>query len=104
MPGANCSIFGCSVSRRKKHKGISLFAIAPSSGLDPTKAEWKKKLISIITRDRVIDKELRRQIKEGKLHICERHFNPDDIEVSKLQLMFFCQTFVHILPCQLMHN
>ena len=28
-----------------------------------------------------IDKDLPRQINEGKLHVCEKHFRPEDIEM-----------------------
>jgi hypothetical protein len=83
MPGANCSIFCCTVSRRKKHNGISLLAIPGRSKVNKNKVEWRKKLLAIITRDRVIDKDLRRQINEGKLHVCEKHFRPEDIEIRK---------------------
>ena len=30
MPGDNCSIYGCTVSRRSKHKGIAIFKIQTS--------------------------------------------------------------------------
>jgi len=58
MPGANCSIFGCSTSR--KTKGIAI--------------EWRQKIVQIITRDRVIDQNLKKQIENRTLHTCELHY------------------------------
>lgn len=76
MPGANCSIYGCSVSRRPEYKGLSLFKV-PAGKSDFDK-NWRDKLISIITKDRVIDNSLRGQIEKCNLHICQRHFKEDE--------------------------
>lgn len=77
MPGENCAIFGCSTSRR--HKDISIFKVPlPNSDFNKT---WGEKLINIITKDRVIDKQLRKRIDTFKLYICERHFSPDQFYV-----------------------
>ena len=73
MPGANCSIFGCNVSRNKV--GIAIFKVA--AGKDDYSANWRSKLVDIITKNRVIDSQLRKQIENRKLHICERHFTED---------------------------
>lgn len=88
MPGSNCAIFGCTVSRRKNYKGISLFSIPSAS--DERKATWRREIINIITKYRVLDKKFRKQIDEGKVHVCERHFQPRDIEVhnSRKTLLF----------------
>ena len=39
--------------------------------------------MNVITRNRVIDADLRRQIREGKLHVCEKHFEGKFIEKRK---------------------
>ena len=70
MPGANCSIFGCPVSRRKSYTE-SIFSI-PAESNDPVKNAWRADLINIISKDRILSKE---QLK--KLYICERHFSLD---------------------------
>ena len=75
MPGDNCSIYGCSVSRRSQYKGISLFKVPSGEGKFET--SWRQKLIAIITKDRVIDGTLRAQINKKKLFICQRHFAED---------------------------
>ena len=83
MPGANCSIRGCSSSRRSK--GIIIFNIPPKN-LKLKDAEQEKQrndMINIITRDREIDSDLRRQINEDRLHICEKHFQPDEMYYCK---------------------
>ena len=81
MPGVNCSIKGCSTSRRTK--GISIFKIPKASNV--TQKELRNELVSVITRDREIDQDLGRQIKEDGIHICEKHFNTDD--------MYHCKHF-----------
>ena len=75
MPGSNCSIFGCSTSR--KTTGVSIFKVP--GGNDEFNTKWRKNLVHIITRERVIDKDLKRQIENRSLHICERHFSEEDI-------------------------
>ena len=77
MPGSNCSIFGCPVSRR--YKDVSIFKIPSATNV--LKAKWRKELINVITRDRVIDEKLRKQIDSGNLFICERHFSSDQLWV-----------------------
>ena len=82
MPGANCSIKGCSTFRRTK--GISIFKIHKASNV--SQEEWRNELVNVITRDREVDQDFRRQIKEDRLHICRRHFNTDN--------MYHCKYFI----------
>lgn len=84
MPGANCSIYGCSTSRR--HSDISIFKI-PSPNNDFTK-KWRNELVNIVTKDRIIDDNLQRQIDSNKLYICEKHFSEDQILICKYYLFF----------------
>ena len=58
MVGANCSIFGCSSSRRKS--GVAIFKVP--QGDDEWSSNWRKSIISVVTKDRVIDKALRESI------------------------------------------
>ena len=63
MPGENCSIYGCTVSRRSKYKGVSIFKIP--SGDNTFDKEWREKLVAVITRDREIDAPQRKnKVKE----------------------------------------
>ena len=73
MPGANCSIYNCSTSR--KDKGIAIFK--NPAGDDDFNRKWRENLVNIITRDRVIDQNLQRQINENTLHTCEHHYTED---------------------------
>ena len=43
-------------------------------------------MINIITRDREIDSDLRRQINEDRLHICEKHFQANQIRCTTVSL------------------
>ena len=73
MAGDNYSIFGCTVSRRSKYKGIPSFKVpAPKTEFEKS---WKDKLVTVITKDREIDVALRERIKSGRLFICQRHFS-----------------------------
>ena len=91
MPGANCSIFGCGMSRKPKYEGIGIFKIPPSHEKKKTttttknKESWRKASLHVVTRDRVVDASSRKQIEEGSVFICERHFTPEDIEIRKFQ-------------------
>ena len=79
MPGANCSIFGCSTSRRNKE--LSIFKIPlPNS---ETNKKWRSELINVVTKDRVIDQNLQRQIDTNKIYICERHFSEEQLWICK---------------------
>ena len=60
MVGSNCSIFGCSSSRRKS--GDASFKVP--QGDDEWSSNWRKSIISVVTKDRVIDKALRERIKK----------------------------------------
>ena len=68
MPGANCSIFGCSSLTSTKIQGVSLFKV-PSVKTE-FDAKWRNQLIAVITKDHVIDYPLfEKQIRNSNL-IC----------------------------------
>ena len=56
MPGENCAIVGCSTNHR--HKGISLFKLLTAKPNDETTMSWRKAIVNVITRDRVVDSDL----------------------------------------------
>ena len=70
MPGENCSIFNCHSSRAAP--GISFFRVPTKD--DEYSTNWRNKIVAVITRDRVIDGNLKRQIKNRTLHTCELHY------------------------------
>ena len=92
MPGKNCSIPNCSTSRR--HVGISIFDVP--RGDDEFSTEWRKKLVGIITKYRVVDASVRLKIEKRDIAICEKHFT-DDVKIfRKLELgleLIFSQIF-----------
>ena len=60
--GANCSIFGCGMSRKPKYEGIGIFKIPPShnnnnnnNNNNKNKESWRKASLHVVTRDRVVD-------------------------------------------------
>jgi hypothetical protein len=55
MPGANCSIYGCSTSRRNLNIGIFKLPMAK----DDLHKKWREELVSIVTKDRVMDASLK---------------------------------------------
>ena len=58
MVGANCSIFDCSSSRRKS--GVAIFKVP--QGDEDWSSNWRKSIISVVTKNFVIDKALRERI------------------------------------------
>lgn len=80
MPGDNCSILGCPVSRSRKYKGIGIYKVP--SGDSEWETKWREKLVAIVTRDRVVDSALKEKIANKRLFICQRHYHPDQINVN----------------------
>ena len=79
MPGSHCSLYGCTKSRTTE--GLAFFRIPTKD--DKYSTEWRDKLIDIITRDREVDANLRRQIKNRTLHICELHYTESQLSRRK---------------------
>ena len=79
MPGANCSIYGCSTSRRNTEIGI--FKVPKA--IDAEAKNIRDKWIAIIERNRQEDPAFKLQKERDTLHICELHFAPEDIEHSE---------------------
>ena len=86
IPGVNCSILGCHVSRRTKYEGLSIFKVP--SGDSEFETTWRNKLIVIVTRDRVIDTKLKEQINNRNIYICQQHYRTDQYIIRDT-----CKTF-----------
>ena len=99
MPGANCSIFGCNSNR----KNCSLTIFKVPSGNNDFDSQWRKELINVVTKDRVIDESLRKQIENRTIRICEKHFNPSQLNYREFLLahIFFLSInfLISILTC-----
>ena len=79
MTGSNCSIVGCNISRR--HKGVSIMRIP--SGKKYGEEQWRKDMLSIITKDRVIDERFQKMIDKNNVFVCEKHFKKEDLYYCK---------------------
>lgn len=77
MPGENCSIYGCTVSRSSKYKGIGIYKVP--GGNNEFDTAWRNKLVAIITKNRVVDKALKDRIEKKRVYICQRHYRTDQI-------------------------
>ena len=79
----NCCFNLCGVSRRKTKSEIknSLFKIP--TALDEKSTKWRREVLNIVTKYRVQDEDFKRQLMNVKLHICERHYLPDDLTIRK---------------------
>ena len=85
----NCVIYGCGIS---KIHSLSLFKL-PGRKTE-FYLKWKTEILSMITRDRVVDPNFKALVKNDKVYICERHFKPEDIEyTSKYILCVLCISF-----------
>ena len=73
MPGKNCAFVEGHVYRKKG--GYSIFNVP--KGENEWSKNWRKQLIDIITKYRVVDVKFRCQIKKKNVSICERHFTED---------------------------
>ena len=65
------------VPLQEKHLGIAIFRVP--TGNDEWSTKWRNKMVVVITRDRVVDKDLRRQIESRTLRTCELHYTEDMI-------------------------
>ena len=48
----------------------------------PKNAEWRKwreEILNVILKYRVADKHFKEQLEKDKVHICERHFKPEQV-------------------------
>ena len=71
MPGANCALPGCGVSRN--FEGIGIFQVPARKG--EFYENWRKELLNVICKYRVVDKVLKERIDRGKLYIYARNIS-----------------------------
>ena len=70
---------------RRKHVGLGIFRIPSSTNELSTRTGevW----LNVITKDRVVDKSLRRQIETDELYVCEKRFKTEEIDCRKCILI-----------------
>ena len=79
MPGDNCSVFGCGTSRRTKGVGIWKLPAPKDEG----HRKWRDAWLSEITKTRTVDAVFRKKIQNDTIYTCEKHFDPQDVEICK---------------------
>ena len=79
MPGENCAFVGCSANRR--HKEISLFKLPTAK--DETTKKWRREMLNVKTKDRVVDANSKKQIEKDRVYVCEKHFRECDMYIYK---------------------
>lgn len=88
MPGDNCAFNQCGTSRRTK--GIGLFKLPTSRKADDVDTtEWRARFLKVLKKYRVEDENFKRQLEANSLHVCEKHFLPDEIEICKLFMLIY---------------
>ena len=50
---------------------------------DDAHRRWRDEWLGELKKTREIDQDFRRQIKDDKIYICKKHFDPEDIETCK---------------------
>ena len=77
MPGENCSILNCPVSRKAPYKGVGIYKVP--SGTNEFESTWRDKLVAVVVRFREVDPALKERIQKKRIFICQRHFRDDQI-------------------------
>ena len=62
-------------------KGIGLFKL-PTATEDASR-KWRQDFLNILTKYGVDDKNFKRQLAADSLHVCEKHFLPEEINICK---------------------
>ena len=84
LQGGNiCCITGCHTTSRR-NKGVGLFK--PTNIKNEYHKEWRTKIDQIILRTRTPDAKYRELVEKKKIFICEKHYQPGDIEFTKTGL------------------
>ena len=80
---ANFAFPECSVQRIKKYQGVTLFTVTTRKSY--FYCRWRKALVDVLCRYRVIEPSLKRKILDGEqvIYVYERHFADEDIERTK---------------------
>ena len=79
MPGENSAVLGCGSPRRTKVIGIWKRP-APE---DEAHKKWSNEWLQQITRSRDMDRHFIELLAKHRVFTCEKHFEPQDIEMCK---------------------
>lgn len=85
MPGGNCCINGCPMSRR--YKNVSLFKIPARSG-EPATNRWRMNMIDTVKKYiKTFDAAFKERLKNNRVYICEKHFTEDQLWHCKYSIL-----------------
>ena len=65
--------------------GVTLLGMAKND--DEYNVNWRKIIVDIITKIRVVDANLKRQIERKSLHFCEKHYLEEKLIGCKYKIM-----------------
>ena len=83
MPGVNSAIPGCSTSISTP--GVALLGIPKND--DEYSVNSRKNIVDMITKIRVADASLKRQIERKSLHFCEKHYLEEKLIRCKYKII-----------------
>ena len=83
MPGDNCAIPGCSTSRATPD--VALLGMPNND--DEYNVNWRKNIVDMIAKIRVVDASLKRQIERKSLHFCEKNYPEKKLIRCKYKIM-----------------
>ena len=89
MPGVNSCFNECGVSRRKTKSGVKYSLFKIPTAVDEKHSKWRREVLNIAKKYRVQDEDFKRQLANDTLHICERHYLPDDLTIRKYKFENF---------------
>ena len=96
MPGDNCAIPSCSTSRATL--GVALLGMPKND--DEYNVNWRKNIVDMITKIRVVDASLKRQIERKSLHFCEKHYPEEKLIRCKYKIIIDHIMIVVIYFCK----
>ena len=82
MPGDNCAVPGCSTSRATP--GVALLGMPKKD--DEYNVNWRTNIVDMISKIRVVDASLKRQIERKSLHFCEKHYSEEKLIRCKYKI------------------
>ena len=80
MPGENCAFVGCSSNCR--HKQVSLFKLPTVK--DETTKNWRREMLNVITRDRVVEENFKKQTEKDRVYVSKKYFRECDMYLLAL--------------------
>ena len=86
MPGKNCFILNCPVSRKAQYL-LCIYKV--SSGTNEFESTRRDKLVAVVVRLREVGSALKERIQKKKIFICQRHFRDDQIVHTDQELPSF---------------